>query len=100
MVEQWIVTLKVVGSSPAGAAFDDSFVGKLTENCRETPSRENKKPPGNSDDFEIFRLLRRINAIFMSKKFSVPLTSESVTSGQAGGVFRQLFLQCNLLLAS
>jgi hypothetical protein len=30
----------------------------------------------------------------MQKKFSVPLTSESVTSGQAGGVFRQLFLQC------
>ncbi len=30
---------------------------------------------------------------FMSKKFSVPLTSESVTSGQAGGVFRQLFFQ-------
>jgi hypothetical protein len=30
----------------------------------------------------------------MSKKFSVPLTSESVTSDQAGGVFRQLFLQC------
>jgi hypothetical protein len=32
----------------------------------------------------------------MSKKFSVPLTSESVTSGQAGGVFRQLFFQCGL----
>jgi hypothetical protein len=32
--------------------------------------------------------------IFMSKKFSIPLTSESVTSGQAGGVFRQLFFQC------
>jgi hypothetical protein len=47
------------GSSPAGAAFDDSFVGKLMENCRETPSRENKKPSGNSDDFEIFRLHRR-----------------------------------------
>jgi hypothetical protein len=37
---------------------------------------------------------RRNNLIFMSKKFSVPLTSESVTSGQAGGVFRQLFFQC------
>jgi hypothetical protein len=37
---------------------------------------------------------RLINSIFMSKKFSVPLTSESVTSDQAGGVFRQLFLQC------
>ncbi len=36
----------------------------------------------------------RINSIFKSKKFSAPLTSESVTSGQAGGVFRQLFLQC------
>jgi hypothetical protein len=35
-----------------------------------------------------------INSIFMSKKFSVSLTSESVTYGQAGGVFRQLFLQC------
>jgi hypothetical protein len=34
---------------------------------------------------------RRIILIFMSKTFSVPLTSESVTSGQAGGVFRQLF---------
>ncbi len=40
---------------------------------------------------------RRINSIFMLKKFSVPLTSESVTSGQAGGVFRQLFLQCRYL---
>ena len=48
-----------MGSSPADAAFDDSFVGKLTENCRKTPSRENKKPSGNSDDFEIFRLRRR-----------------------------------------
>ncbi len=47
------------GSSPAGATFDDSFVGKMTENCRKTPSRENKKPSGNSDDFEIFRLRRR-----------------------------------------
>ncbi len=28
------------------------------------------------------------------KKCSVPLTSESVTSGQVGGVFCQLFLQC------
>jgi hypothetical protein len=36
---------------------------------------------------------RRINSTFRSKKFSVPLTSESVTSGQAGGVFRQLFFQ-------
>jgi hypothetical protein len=34
---------------------------------------------------------RQINLIFMSKQFSVTLTSESVTSGQAGGVFRQLF---------
>ncbi len=41
---------------------------------------------------------RRINLIFMSKRFSIPLTSESVTSGQAGVVFRQLFLQCVLLL--
>ncbi len=48
-----------MGSSPADAAFDDSFVGKLTENCRETPLRESKKLSGNSDDFEIFRLLRR-----------------------------------------
>ena len=31
---------------------------------------------------------RRINLIYMLKKFSVPLTSES---GQADGVFRQLF---------
>ncbi len=37
---------------------------------------------------------RRINSTFRSIKFSVPLTSESVTSGQAGGVFRQLFFQC------
>ncbi len=36
---------------------------------------------------------RRINSIFMLTKFSFPLTSESVTPGQAGGVFRQLFLQ-------
>jgi hypothetical protein len=39
---------------------------------------------------------RLIYSIFMLKKFSVPLTSESVTSGQAGGVFRQLFSQCIL----
>jgi hypothetical protein len=32
----------------------------------------------------------------MLEKFSVPLTSESVTSGQADGVFRQLFLQCRI----
>ncbi len=48
-----------MGSSPAGAAFDDSFVGKLMENCRKTPSRENKEQSGHSDDFEIFRLRRR-----------------------------------------
>ncbi len=48
-----------MGSSPADAAFDDSFVGKLTEYCRKTPSQENKKPSGNSDDFEILRLRRR-----------------------------------------
>ncbi len=48
-----------MGSNPAGAAFDDSLVGKLTENCRKTPSRENKKSSGNTDDFEIFRLRRR-----------------------------------------
>ncbi len=99
MVEEWIVTLKDVGSSPAGATFDDSFVGKLTENCRKTPSRENKSE--NSDDFEIYCVFvvgtRRINLIFMSKKFSVPLTSESVTSGQAGGVFRQLFYSVHSL---
>ncbi len=34
--------------------------------------------------------------MFMSKKFSVPLTNESIKSGQAGGVFRQLFLQCSV----
>ncbi len=33
----------------------------------------------------------QINLIFMSKKFSAPLTSESITSAQAGGVFRQVF---------
>jgi hypothetical protein len=32
----------------------------------------------------------------MSKKFSVPRTSESVTSGQAGGVFRQLYSEYGL----
>ncbi len=37
---------------------------------------------------------RQINSIFMSKKFSIPLTSESVKSGQADEVFHQLFLQC------
>ncbi len=95
---------RVVECNPIGrgiesrdAAFDDSFVGKLTENCRQTPSRENKKRreiPMVSKYSVLFVETRRINAIFMSKKFSVPLTSESVTSGQAGGVFRQLFLQC------
>ncbi len=40
-----MVTLKVAGSSHAGAAVDfDLFVGKLTENGRKTPSRENGKP--------------------------------------------------------
>ncbi len=37
---------------------------------------------------------RQNNLIYMLKKFSIPLTSESVTSGQADGVFCQLFLQC------
>ncbi len=68
------------------------IVGKLlrgrTKNRREIPM---------ISKYSVFFVeTRRINAIFMSKKFSVPLTSESVTSGQAGGVFRQLFLQCNL----
>jgi hypothetical protein len=65
------------------------IVGKLlrgrTKNRREIPM---------ISKYSVFFVeTRRINAIFMSKKFSVPLTSESVTSGQAGGVFRQLFLQ-------
>ena len=34
---------------------------------------------------------RRINSIFISKKFSVPLTSESVTPGQAGWSFPSTF---------
>jgi hypothetical protein len=48
-----------MGLSLAGATFDDSFVGKLTENCRKSPSRENKKPSENPDYFEIFCLRRR-----------------------------------------
>jgi hypothetical protein len=52
--------MKDVGSSPSGAAFDfDSFVGKLTENCRRTPMRENRKLLENSADFKIFSLHRR-----------------------------------------
>jgi hypothetical protein len=32
-----VVTMKDVGSSPGGAAFDfDSYVGKMMENCRNT----------------------------------------------------------------
>jgi len=88
-----------VGSSPAGATFDDSFVGKLTENCRKTPSRENKnrREIPMISKYSVFVVgTRQINSIFMSKKFSVLLTSESVTSGQAGGVFRQLFSQCTI----
>ncbi len=34
-----------MGSSPDGAAFDiDQIIRKLSENCRKTPSCENKKP--------------------------------------------------------
>jgi hypothetical protein len=45
VVEYQNVALKDVGSSPDAAAFDfDTFVGKLTENCRKTPSRGNEKP--------------------------------------------------------
>ncbi len=63
------------------------IVGKLlrgrTKNRREIPM---------ISKYSVFFVgTRRINAIFMSKKFSVPLTRESVTSGQAGGVFCQLF---------
>ncbi len=63
------------------------IVGKLlcgrTKNRREIPM---------ISKYSVFVVgARRINSIFMLKKFSVPLTSESVTSGQAGGVFRQLF---------
>jgi hypothetical protein len=60
-----MVTLKDEGSSTAGATFDDSLVGKLTENCRKTPSRMNKKPSGNSDDFEIFRPHGRISSDYL-----------------------------------
>ncbi len=85
------------GSSPAGATFDDSFVGKMTENCGKLLRGRTKKRreiPMISN-YSVFVVgTRRINSIFMSKKFSVPLTSESVTSGQAGGAFRQLFFQC------
>jgi hypothetical protein len=37
---------------------------------------------------------RQNNLIYMLKKISIPLTSASVTSGQADRVFCQLFLQC------
>ncbi len=46
MVEEWIVTLKDVGSSPAGATFDDSFGGKLTENCSENSFAGEQKTVG------------------------------------------------------
>ncbi len=66
------------------------IVGKLlrgrTKNRREIPM---------ISKYSVFVVgTRRINSICMSKKFSVTLTSESVTSGQAGGVFRQFFSQC------
>ncbi len=81
--------MKVVGSSPGSAAFDfNPFVGKLTDNCRKTPSRENR----NRRKFPLISS-HRINLICMLKKGSVPLILESVTSGQADGGFRQLFLQ-------
>jgi len=94
--------------------------GKLSENCRKTPSRENRKrwkiPLISKYSVRIIKTrqiycrkipliskysviivgTRRINLIYMLEKFSVPLTSESVTSGQADGVFRQLFLQCGV----
>jgi hypothetical protein len=45
VVELQFVSLKGLGSSHTGAAFYfDSFFGKLTENCRKTPSLENKNP--------------------------------------------------------
>ncbi len=72
----WFIWRKVVGKLLRGR----------TKNRREIPM---------ISKYSVFFVrTRRINAIFILKKFSVPLTSESVTSGQAGGVFRQLFLQC------
>ncbi len=91
--------MKDVGSSPGGAAFDfDSFVGKLTKNCRKTPSRENRnrrKIPLISKYSVIIARTHRINLICMLKKEFRP--TDTVTLGQAGGVFRQLFLQCILV---
>jgi hypothetical protein len=122
LVESQIVVLKEGGSSHDGVAFDfESFVGKLTENVGkfllvrtknrrkipliskysvsivETRKINCRKIPLISKYSVVIVGTRRINLIFMSKKFSVALTSESVTSGQAGGVFRQLFLQCMVL---
>jgi hypothetical protein len=92
----------------------------LSENCRKTPSRKNRKrwkiPLISKYSVRIIKTrqincrkipliskysviivgTRRINLIYMLEKISVPLTSESVTSGQADGVFRQLFLQCSM----
>ncbi len=86
-----------MGYSPAGATFDDSFVGKLTKIVGKLlhGRTKNRREIPMISKYSVFVVgTPRINSIFMSKKFSIPLTSESVTSGQAGGVFRQLLLQC------
>jgi hypothetical protein len=57
VVEWWTETQKYVGSSHGDAVLDfDSFVGKLTENCRKTPSCENKNRRKVPLRFEIFHL--------------------------------------------
>ncbi len=74
---------RVVDCNPEGCGiesrwwtFDDSFVGKLTENCRKTPLRENKnrREIPMISKYSVFVVgTRRIYSIFMSKKFPSPL---------------------------
>ncbi len=72
--------------------MDQKTVGK-SRRFRNIPSWSSKLVRLTVGKFRRFRNIPSPSSELV--KFSVPLTSESVTSGQAGGVFRQLFLQCS-----
>jgi len=77
-----------------GKSSENSFALKM---CRISSSRrtENRRKIPPNSEFSVFIVEnRRIYSIPVAKKFSVTLTSESVTSVQVGGVFRQFFFQC------
>jgi hypothetical protein len=78
-----LVLLLMIHSSESGR----KIVGKLL--CGRTKNRWEIPVISKYSVFVVGT--RQINSVFMLKKFSVPLTSESVTSGQAGRVFHQFF---------